>query len=71
MTFAQRRNRLTTHISERIPLVNRRMTVHRPVPAWEFKTTPVEGEMVMQHSVTRGSWNTMQIIHHHQVTFSY
>jgi len=28
MTFAQRRNRLTTHFSEYIPLVKRRMTVH-------------------------------------------
>jgi len=35
MTFVQRRNRLTTHFSERIPVVKRRMTVegwvdHRP-----------------------------------------
>ena len=29
MTFAQRRNRLTTHFSERIPVVKRRMTLHR------------------------------------------
>ena len=28
MTFAQRPNRLTTHFSERIPVVKRRMTVH-------------------------------------------
>jgi len=27
MTFAQRRNRLTTHFSEGIPVVKRRMTV--------------------------------------------
>jgi len=27
MMFAQRRNRLTTHFSERIPIVKRRMTV--------------------------------------------
>jgi len=27
MTFAQRRNRLTTHFSERIPVVKRRMAV--------------------------------------------
>ena len=27
MTFAQRRNRLTTHLTERIPVVKRRMTV--------------------------------------------
>jgi len=27
MMFSQRRNRLTTHFSERVPLVNRRMTV--------------------------------------------
>ena len=26
MTFAQRRNRLTTHLSERIPAIRRRMT---------------------------------------------
>jgi len=30
MTFAQRRNRLTTHFSERIPVVTRRMTVQVP-----------------------------------------
>jgi len=30
MTFAQRRNRLTTHFSERIPVVKRCMTVLRP-----------------------------------------
>jgi len=29
MTFAQRRNRLTTHFSERIPVVKRRMTEYR------------------------------------------
>jgi hypothetical protein len=28
MTFAQRRNRVTTYFSERIPVVKRRMTVH-------------------------------------------
>jgi len=28
MMFAQRRNRLTTHFSERIPVVKRRITVH-------------------------------------------
>jgi len=27
MTFAQRRNRLTTHFSERIPVVKRRISV--------------------------------------------
>jgi len=27
MTFAQRRNRLTTHFSERIPVVKQRVTV--------------------------------------------
>ena len=27
MMFAQRRNRLTTHLSKRIPVVKRRMTV--------------------------------------------
>ena len=28
MTFVQRRNRLTTHFSERIPVVKRRISVH-------------------------------------------
>jgi len=28
MTFAQRQNRLTTHFSERIPIVKRRISVH-------------------------------------------
>jgi len=35
MTFAQRRNRVTTHFSERIPVVVRRITVlghHRNHP---------------------------------------
>jgi len=27
MTFAQQQNRLTTHFSERIPIIKRRMTV--------------------------------------------
>jgi len=27
MTFVQRRNRLTTHFSDRIPVVKRRLTV--------------------------------------------
>jgi hypothetical protein len=30
MTFAQRRNRLTTHFSERIPVVKRRVSVLLP-----------------------------------------
>jgi len=29
MTFAQRRNRLTMHFSERIPVVKRRTTVYK------------------------------------------
>jgi len=33
MTFAQRRNRLMTHFSERIPVVKRRMTV----PNWNAR----------------------------------
>ena len=31
MTFAQRRNRLTMHFSERVPVVERRMTVQMHV----------------------------------------
>jgi len=31
MTFAQRRNRLTTHFSERIPVVKRRISLYDPV----------------------------------------
>jgi len=30
MTFAQRRNRPTTHLSERIPVVKRRIAALRP-----------------------------------------
>jgi len=30
MTFAQRRSRLTTHFSERIPVVKRRISVFAP-----------------------------------------
>jgi len=33
MTFAQRRNRLTTHFSERIPLVKRTHICNAYVPA--------------------------------------
>jgi len=32
MTFARRRNDLTTHFAGRIPVVKRRMTVHRLTP---------------------------------------
>ena len=36
MTFAQRRNRLTTHFSDRIPVVKRRICVHGlPISASE------------------------------------
>jgi len=35
MTFAQRRNRLTTHFSERIPVVKRHMTI------WHATRLPV------------------------------
>ena len=41
MTFAQRRNRLTTHFSERIPVVKRRLTVsvaHSVNLVWKFFT---------------------------------
>ena len=34
MTFAQRRNRLTTHFSERIPVVKRRMAVISSTKSW-------------------------------------
>ena len=34
MTFAQWRNRLMTHFSERIPVVKRRMTVHLKSHKW-------------------------------------
>ena len=48
MTFAQRRNRLTTHFSERITVVKRRMTVHQnlkalPLFTWYFQTSFVQG----------------------------
>ena len=39
MTFAQRRNRLTTHFSERIPVVKRRTSVYMSVPF----VTPFDG----------------------------
>ena len=34
MTFAQRRNHLTTHFSELIPVVKRRMTISQVEVAW-------------------------------------
>jgi len=42
MTFAQRRNRLTTHFLERIPVVKRRIHVYKTgknAPDVEKKTT--------------------------------
>jgi len=36
MTFAQRRNLLTTHFSERITVVKRRTTVHTTVLTFRF-----------------------------------
>jgi hypothetical protein len=39
MTFAQRRNRLTTHISERIPVVKRRISVYTASQQENFTTT--------------------------------
>jgi hypothetical protein len=42
MMFAQRRNRLTTHFSERIPVVTRRMIVHlqKMDSIRQYKQTP-------------------------------
>jgi len=34
MTFAQRRNRLTTHFSEHIPVVKRRISVFEMQAVW-------------------------------------
>ena len=42
MTFARRRNRLTTHFSERIPVVKRRMTVYDHVD-WRIVNDNSEG----------------------------
>ena len=39
MTFAQRRNRLTTHFSLRIPVVKRRMTLQRSFKICTYVTT--------------------------------
>jgi len=41
MTFAQRRNRLTTHFSECIPVVKRRMSVSLTVSGGGVSTTAV------------------------------
>jgi len=41
MTFAQRRNRLTTHFSERIPVVKRRVYVLSRKAKSQFQTRSV------------------------------
>jgi len=53
MTFAQQRNRLTTHFSEHIPVVKRRMTIWSwviPAARQEIHTTGNYREESTQHS---------------------
>jgi len=42
MTFAQRRNRLTTHFSEHIPVVKRRSSVLYILSIWKHKGMSVK-----------------------------
>jgi len=45
MTLAQRRNRLTTHFSERIPVVMGHISVYRSISQWnEFRVTESDVE---------------------------
>jgi hypothetical protein len=64
MTFAQRRNRLTTHFSERIPVVKRRMTVVAGVakPCISFTSISIFNIRVL------GSFETSVITHQKAVT---
>ena len=41
MTFARRRNRLTTHFPERIPVVKRRISALAPLSVPPTLTTPL------------------------------
>ena len=51
MTFAQRRNRVTTHFSERIPVVKRRISVYVFCEAVLFNATkPVVSRMRGSHA---------------------
>jgi len=59
-TFAQRRNRPTTHFSERIPVVKRRISVH-----W-MKTRIFTWEMWISHSL-RPFFLFFKIILHHVI----
>jgi len=48
MTFVQRRNRLTTHFSERIPVVKRRKSIHqnlKALPIIAFVTKRFSGSL--------------------------
>ena len=45
MVFAQRRNRLTTYFSERIPVVKRRMTVLKQDCVWHFHSSVSSTEL--------------------------
>ena len=54
MAFAQRRNRLTTHFSERIPVVKRRMTV-LPVNSRFACFRPAKGVLEPWNVTARGS----------------
>jgi len=54
MTFAQRRNRLTTHLSERIAVVKRRMTVlPRPVQRCVYRIFATRFGMKLPSSLAR------------------
>jgi len=46
--FAQRRNRLTTHFSERIPVVKRRISVH-----FRRRDTLLDESVIVWHFVLR------------------
>jgi len=57
MTFAQRRSCLTTHFSERIAVVKRRMTVLRQAVTWHCDRTPCN------------MWQTVHTFAHRSVIF--
>jgi len=56
MTFAQRRTRLTTHFSERIPVVKRRMTILR-VGVTKLLLDWMCPGLTALSSVTMGCWS--------------
>jgi hypothetical protein len=63
MTFAQRRNRLTTYFSERVPVIKRRIFVLLHICINSTSQVPVYSFQINMylHSSRRGPWNQTRI----------